>query len=525
MTPTVRVLTQSLGGSALSQLAQRGEAPGGWYPERPASPESWRFHLESVRVSAADGWWSAVEAACAPSGAARDRVAIVAAQGGVVVTSGQQPGLFGGPAYTWLKAISALALADEIQQTTGVPTVPIFWAATDDSDWLEASWTAVAVTGGVQRLALRAPLAPDGTPLADVPLGEVGPALTALAEACGSVTDRRALDAVRRAYHPDATVGSAYVTLLRELLEPLGIVVLDAAHVAVRRAAHPILTRALTEHASIERVLAERTAAIRAAGFDPQVTEVEGRTLVFSRADGRRERVATSRAPDVAAAAAPGTLSPNVLLRPVVERVLLPTAAYLAGPGEMAYFAQVSAVAAALGVAPPLAVPRWSAMLVEPSLAELLERHGLQPSDFADPHAVESRFARASWPPAVAREYARLREVLREQLAALREAIDANGGPVPPSVLGGVERGLEWRLRRLERRITAGVKRREARLLTELATLRGALYPFGAPQERVLNLVPMLSRHGLELLQRLRDEAGHHARALVEPTAARATAP
>lgn len=524
MAQDVRVLTEALGGSALSQLVQRGEAPEGWVAERPVSAESWRSHVDAVRAAFAAEWWSAIEPACVPSGAAADRMRGVLSHGGVVVTTGQQPGLFGGPAYTWFKALSALAFADAVEAATGIPAAPVFWAATDDSDWLEASWTAVSTTGGAQRLALSNPPSDDGARLADVPLGDVTALLAALEEACGSVLDQRPLDAVRRTYVPTATIGSAYVALLRELLEPLGIVVLDAAHPAVGEAAHALLVRALQRDAAVANALAARGAAIRAAGLEPQVTEVEGRTLVFTRVQGRRERVPSSRAAEVAARAAPGSLSPNVLLRPIMERVLLPTVAYMAGPGELAYFAQVSAVAEALTVPIPLALPRWSATIVEPPIAALLETHGLAPADFADPHTVESRFARAAWPPPVSREYGRLREALHERLAALREAVEATNAPVPPSVLEGVERGLEWRLRRLERRITAGMKRRETRLLTELATLRGALYPFGVRQERVLNLVPMLSRHGLDLLERLRDEAGHHARALVGATA-RATAP
>ncbi|HEX7121076.1 MAG TPA: bacillithiol biosynthesis BshC [Gemmatimonadaceae bacterium] len=524
MAQDVRLLTEALGGSALSQLVQRGEAPKGWVAERPATAEAWRSHVDAVRTSFGAGWWSAIEPACAPSGAAADRMRNVVANGGVVVTTGQQPGLFGGPAYTWFKALTALAFADAVEAATGIPAAPVFWAATDDSDWLEASWTAVATTGGAQRLALTNRPPDDGVRLADVPLGDVSALLAALEEACGSVLDQRPLEAVRRTYVPTATIGSAYVALLRELLEPLGIVVLDAAHPAMGQAAHALLVRALTRDGAIAEALAARSEAIRAAGLEPQVIEVEGRTLVFARVQGKRERVASARAGEVAARAAPGTLSPNVLLRPIVERVLLPTVAYMAGPGELAYFAQVSAVAEALDVPSPLALPRWSATIVEPSIATLLEAHGLTPADFADPHAVESRFARAAWPPPVSREYARLREALQERLASLREAIESTNAPVPPSVLDGVGRELEWRLRRLERRITAGMKRRETRLLTELATLRGALYPFGARQERVLNLVPVLSRHGLDLLERLRDEAGHHARALIGATA-RASAP
>src|SRR6185503_9030571 len=137
--------------------------------------------------------------------------------------------------------------------------------------------------------------------------------------------------------------------LLRELLEPLGIPVLDAAHPAVSHAAHHVLVRALKERAPIGEELTRRSAALRERGYAPQVSDLDGRTLVFELVDQRRDRVGNDRAAAVAVTAIPGHLSANVLLRPVVEQAILPTVGYVAGPGELAYFAQVSAVAGALG--------------------------------------------------------------------------------------------------------------------------------------------------------------------------------
>jgi uncharacterized protein YllA (UPF0747 family) len=312
--------------------------------------------------------------------------------------------------------------------------------------------------------------------------------------------------------------------LLRGLLEPLGIAVLDASHPAVSRTAHSILLRALHERERVASALAVRGRAIRAAGFEPQVTELDDLTLVFARRDGRRVRVSRAHAAVTAASADPGTLSPNVLLRPVVERALLPTVAYLAGPGELAYFAQVSAVAEALALAQPLGLPRWSASVIEPDVQAVLDRLGLRVDDLADPHAVETRLARAAWPEEVAVAMERLRREIGAGMAGVRDALRDAGGLVTPPVLEGAARGMAWRLSRLERRITAAIKRREQAMMREVRFVRGALYPDGARQERTLNLLPMLCRHGTGFLDRLRDEAGAHAGALVGTVAGRATA-
>ena len=525
----VRIVPEALGGSPLSRLAQSGRAPTEWYVPRPRTPADWRVRAERIGGSMPGSWYEQLSDAFGPaSGAAATRLARVVEKRGIVVTTGQQPGLFGGPVYTWSKAVSALALADLIEAETGIPTTAVFWAATDDSDFAEGSYTMLARTGGAERVSIESSM-PEGTRVADIPLADMSSAVERLALACGSAADERALAAVRRAYAPGATVGGAYLTLLRSLLEPLGMPVLDAAHPAVPRAAHPMLVRALHERERVARALSARVAALQAAGHAPQVADVETLTLVFGRRGSRRERIPRSLGAVAVANAEPGSLSPNVLLRPVIERTLFPTVAYVAGPGEIAYFAQVSAVAEAIGVEAPLVVPRWSATLVEPHIDEILHRYSLRLEDFADPHAAETRLAREAWPADVAQAMDQLRRTLAERLAAVRTALQDLDGLAPAATVDGTGRALDWRLGRLERRINAAVKARETLLMRDLATARGSLFPGGARQERALNLIPMLARHGLELLDDMRTSATAHAQALMtaadEPAHAPAPAP
>src|SRR5206468_11875829 len=124
-----------------------------------------------------------------------------------------------------------------------------------------------------------------------VPLGEIRGALATLTEAAGSAADAGLLDRVGAAYRPDATIGGAYVTLLRGVLEPLGIAVLDASHPATRRAAEPVLRRALARAEAVERCLEQRAAEIAAAGHAVQVEPVAGLSLVFSSEGGLRRRL------------------------------------------------------------------------------------------------------------------------------------------------------------------------------------------------------------------------------------------
>ncbi len=336
-----------LGGSALSQALQGDPGYGGWLASRPRDAAGWRARVEQIRGQGARAdWLTALAPAIAATGRASERLARAEA-GGVVVTTGQQPGLFGGPAYTWSKAMSALAMADALEAATGVPVAPVFWAAADDADWVEASVTHLATGQGLSTLRLDGPPT-DNVAMADVPLGSMDRTLAALREACGSAAHGKLLQVLEQAYVPHATIGAAYVQLLRALLEPLGIAVLDASHPAYRLAADPLLRRALKQAPQLAHALAARTAEIQAAGFSPQVDVLDALSLVFrttatstgAQRDRVRARVPVADAARTVREAEPGTLGANVLLRPVIERALLPTVAYHAGPGELAYFAQ-----------------------------------------------------------------------------------------------------------------------------------------------------------------------------------------
>jgi uncharacterized protein YllA (UPF0747 family) len=516
----VRIVTEPLGGSPLSRLLQAGGAPESWLARAPVSSAEWRSRA-AARASEED--WSARLAALAPAiqatGAAAERLERVRREGGVVVTTGQQPGLFGGPVYTWSKAVSALALADAIQEATGIATAAVFWAATDDADFTEASSTVVARVGGTEVLcATHAP--PPGTPLSLAPLGSLDAEIRRLRDASGSAADPRPLGAIDLAYGDTTrTHGDAFVQLLRALLEPLGMPVLDASHPAVREASAPTIDAALREATAIDAALAQRASEIEAAGHAPQVESVPGLTLAFVRDGDAKRRLTIAES----ARRQRGALTPNVLLRPIVERAILPTVAYVAGPGELAYFAQVSAVAAALHVPAPVAVPRWSCTLIEPNIQHLLDQFEIAPTDLGAPTALEGQLARGAMSDATARALAELRETIALLPDALGEEGESNG--LGPAVVGAVH-SLEHRVDRLERRLLAGIKRRETALMRDAATLRAALYPRGVRQERLLNAVPIFARHGLSLLNEMRQAAQAHANALVDPSLApRAGAP
>ncbi len=511
MTPPV-VLTNELGGSLLSREAQRGALPE-WYVVRPTDSSSWRSRAQRIASEfKGPAWLAQLEPAFAAGNAAADRLDRAATHNGVVVTTGQQPGLFGGPLMTLAKALSALEMADALERSTGIPTAPVFWAATDDADFDECSWTKVALSGGTETLRLVKRLAPN-TPMSSVPLANMSELQARLEAACGPAVDAMILELVRDAYTDSATVGSAYVSLLRRVLMPLGVSVLDASHSAVREAAGPITRRALHRASRVVDALDRRSRDMRQGGREPQVDDIGALTLVFSYAEQGRRRVTVSEALSTPNELPVELLGPNVLLRPIVERALLPTVAYVGGPAEIAYFAQVSAVAEALDLSAPLILPRWSVTVLEPRVQRALARLHASPEDLKDLHALENRLARAAIPAEVAHVLDLFRRDIERHAAAL-EVADQNV-LVPPASIQSARAGMLHRLQRLERRYQAAIKRRDEQSRADVTTARASLYPDGMSQERALGFVPFLARYGTPLLADMRVHASRHAAAVL----------
>lgn len=495
-------------------------------PDRPALPPAreaaWNRALDGAIVAAPG------------SDAVRARLTL---PGALVVTTGQQTGLFTGPAYTVSKALSARALALALEQRWGRPVVPVFWVPGDDHDYEEvatASW--LGADGELVRAAL-APRAPDAplTPMSRQPLGAgVLEALDSFeASFLDTGTSGPTVDWLRRHYRPEATVAGAFAAAMAELLTPLGILCLDSTHPAVKAAAAPWILRAISSAAAIERDLGELAPRLVHAGRDPGVPVGDGATLVFldsplgrdrlvSAADGfqtrRGKESLSAPALESIARNEPGRLSGNVLLRPALESALLPTVAYVAGPGELRYLALAEPVYRHLEIVPQLPVPRWSGLLLEPRVTRVLAKFKAGVEELtADGGALERRLARLALP-----------EGTEAALGSLRSRIEQGYGPVVERV-AAVDPTLErpaaaararalFEVERLEKKLLQHARRREAVELAQVARARLSVRPEGKPQERVISMAGFLARYGEGVLEAYADHiASWYAAALEAP--------
>ncbi|HWA16234.1 MAG TPA: bacillithiol biosynthesis cysteine-adding enzyme BshC, partial [Gemmatimonadales bacterium] len=443
----------------------------------------------------------------------------------LVVTTGQQPGLFTGPLYTIHKALSAVALARACEARWRRPVVPVFWAAGGDHDFAEgnhATWNTPDGPTVTMTLRERSPDAPL-TPLYREPVGpEIEPVLARLAADIGALPyGEKTVELFRRWYRPDTNLSAACAGVIAELLAPFGVVVFDATSPATKRAQWPVLLKALAQAEPLDGALVARHAELRAAGKDPGVAVGDGATLVMVEGAKGRDRLAT-RSPGFVTRRSheqfslaeiekigihdPGRFSPNVLLRPAVESYMLPTVAYVAGPGELRYLALADALYAPLGIARQLPVPRWSGMLVDARVDRVLAKFDASLGELLLPgHQLEKRVVRANLPTEAVEALAALRSTVGPSFSTLIGAAAAIDPTIERS-LAGIGRRAAEQVERAEQKLVNHLRKRHSIEARQIERARELVLPLGQPQERVITLAPWLAKYGPSLLADLAAE-------------------
>ncbi len=458
---------------------------------------------------------------------ATSRAQALAEPDSLAIVTGQQAGLFGGPLLVLLKAVAALELARKLEERRKKPVVPVFWVASDDHDFAEVrSVSVIEAAGGIRCLRYAPRHEPVGAPTSMIVLDDT---IAGLVEELSHVLPAGparddTLRAVAQCYAPGETLSGAFGRLISRLLPEL--VVLDPADPELKAAAVPILAREVREGSPVSRLALEVGEQLLAAGYHQQVPVRPGFLNLFTVAEGQRralaladgvvevrgtgERLTTEEAA-LRIESEPSLFSAGALLRPLVQDFLLPTAAYVGGPAEVAYHAQIAPSYRHFGIPRPVLVPRASATLVEPQQARALEAEQLRLADLVgDPEALAARWAREAYPDVEA-AFTRTRETLEREMGTVEETLGAHDPTLRAATASARGRALH-QVESLHEKAMRALKKRDQGRAERLRRTRDALLPGGSLQERGLGLVGFVARYGPALADLLRERLDLAAR-------------
>jgi bacillithiol synthase len=490
-----------------------------WYPANPFSMEwakSSPVLEEAQRVRLAD----ALREQAAGFGAGDAALANIERlrQGAAAVVTGQQVALFGGPLLTLLKAATAIRKAQDATKVSGREHVPIFWLASEDHDLAEVDQVALLSKSGVEtlRLGLKAarPL-PVGTLAVDggshEGLQELESALNHASELLGWAP---ICDVLRECYAPGATLAGAFGRLLTKVFAAQGLIVMDAASRAFHAMGAGVLRAALERADELEDALLVRSQELEAAGYHAQVLVTADHSLLFiidaetgARLPLRRTaegawkagvRVYSTEELLEVLRAEPERLSPNALLRPVFQDAILPTAAYVGGPAEVAYFAQSEVLYSRILARVTPVLPRLMATLIEPGIAATMATHEVEFPQVLESKAVEAlalRLGARAMPIEGKRRVAAVGNAMDAELAALTEYMMAMSADLGRAA-GVSASKMRYQMNRLRNMAAKFELQKQASLNKHAAAIMLNLYPDGHLQERLLGGVWFLARYG-----------------------------
>ena len=434
----------------------------------------------------------------------------------VAVVTGQQAGLFGGPLFTLLKAMTAIKLAEHVSRDHGVPAIAVFWIDAEDHDWDEVKSVGVLnAEGELANVEIGSPANANHEPVARVTLdASAARAIESLAATMPATEFSGALlDSLRSAYAPGAGMAEAFGRWLESALGRYGLVVYDASDPAAKPLAAPIFVRELRHIGQTSRLAAEAGAKLDALGYHAQVQPQPDQAALFHLNGGRQNIPSTALGASAGAAdwlaraqAHPEEFSPNVLLRPIVQDTLLPTICYVAGPNELAYLGQLRGIYEAFGVPMPLMQPRASATILDSNAMRFLARHGVAfESLHAQDEAALNRLLEAQLPASVERSLEDVAAALADRMETLASAVTQID-----ATLDGATRSAQGRmqddLKKLHGKIIQAAKRKDETLRRQFTHARAQAFPGGHPQERAAGFVSFLNKYGPGFVDRLGED-------------------
>jgi bacillithiol biosynthesis cysteine-adding enzyme BshC len=442
-----------------------------------------------------------------------------------VVIGGQQAGILTGPLYTLHKVISIIKLAEEKERLLNVPVVPVFWIAGEDHDYQEVNHVYIPVGKKADKWIFPQKVIQKKM-VSDIRLNkEIAQGwIRRLIETFGETEHtNKLLGFVENQLEKSTSFVDFFANIIMEIFKDYGLLIIDSGNANLRQLEKEIFTNQIEHHDSITSLLLEQQKKIRDKGF-PNTIEANERLanlfyydqrlnerilLEFDREKdlfvGKNGSIALSKAELVEIAAGePSKLSNNVVTRPLAQEWLFPTLAFIAGPGEIAYWAELKLVFEHFGLKLPPIVPRLNITLLDRSIETDIDELNLEIQNVLTRGTDEERtwFLQSIKDQEVAELFSAIRQELQNHYRKVeRKTAELDRGLLP--LVSKNENNLLQQISFMETKLEESVKLKHHLFLNKYARIDMALRPDGAPQERVWNIFYYLNQYGLSFVNDL----------------------
>ena len=437
----------------------------------------------------------------------KSNIELLLSQNTFTITTGHQLNLFSGPLYFLYKIISAINLSKQLKEAfPNANFVPIYWMASEDHDFEEIQyfnsknhqikWERKA-QGAVGKLSTEG----------------LDKALNEFKKILGTTDfDNELLALFKASYLEHKTLAKATLHLANALFKDYGLVILDAHNKALKEIFSPYIKNELVHQTCFKTV--SKTINALKTNYKIQVNPRE--INLFYLQDNLRERIiykneqyyinntnlVFSQAGILDELANhPEYFSPNVLMRPLYQEVILPNLCYIGGGGELAYWLELKAYFEANNVLFPIYLLRNTALIITKKQSRQLEKLGITQQElFLNKDTLISKKVKEYSSNCI--DFNQLQATLSKQFDSLEKAINNTDKSFSGAVSAEKNRQLNS-LKKLEKRYYKAEKKRLKTTVSKVEELKEELFPNGSLQERNQNFSIFYSLIGKKLIKLL----------------------
>lgn len=442
------------------------------------------------------------------------------------VVTGQQVGLYTGPLYTILKTITTIKLAKNLKERfPQFNFVPVFWLESEDHDFDEANHVylinnqnELVRVGFEQEAASEEENAKKSSkPVGSLKFEEMVNSINGQLRSNLLDTDfkDKLMDMITSLYKEGNDYKTAFAGMMNSIFKDHGVIFIDPGDTEIKRLLSPVFEKELTSSPKLCESIITTSAELEKS-YDLQVKPKvinmffmhnDNRLLIEPRDGGKfalRNSKRRFEADELLGILqeSPELFSPNVVLRPICQDYLLPTVAYVGGPGEISYFAQLQPAYKHYDITMPVIFPRASVTIIEGKISKFMNNFNVKLEDIFHHNFLVSKVVDKLSEVKVEDEISKYTDEMNKIFYDMRNMTVK----VDQTLLSAVDNMKEKTKQNLEmfrqKLINAQAKKSDA-TTTQIDKVTNNVYPNHNLQERVLNISYFLNKYDDAFIKKL----------------------
>ncbi|MED4463317.1 bacillithiol biosynthesis cysteine-adding enzyme BshC [Metabacillus fastidiosus] len=442
----------------------------------------------------------------------------------VVVIGGQQAGVLTGPLYTIHKVISILVLAREQEEKLNVPVIPVFWIAGEDHDFAEINHVFVSENKLIKKRAMKHELDYlKKLPVSDIQINDRTFVnwTKEIIETYGE-TDftNRLLEQIEKCTSRADSFVQVFEELILEMFQDEGLVLINSGDHRLRELEKNCFFEIIEKNSAVGQAVQKKQDCMREYGYKPIIEMKEESANLFYHHDGERylmDRCSENefKVEDLGlvfskeeliklVTESPERFSNNVVTRPLMQEFLFPTLAFIAGPGEITYWAELKEVFSLFGYEMPPVVPRLNITILERSIERDMKELDISLEEVLERGTEGAREAYLHAHTPV--EMKPLVDGAKKEIGAIHRQLKQAALTIDPSLEPLLQKNaflIENQLDFLTKVVDRRVKEQNEVELSKYRRIENALKPNGQLQERIWNIYYFLNKFGTDFVVEL----------------------